>query len=64
MKKTKLNTPDKSENILNEVAFEERIRRRAHKIYEASGGSAGCELNHWLQAERELKTQENPPLEI
>ena len=64
MKKTKRNTPDSLGNIPKMVASEERIRQRAHEIYEANGGAAGCELNHWLQAERELKVQENPPLEI
>lgn len=46
------------------TASEERIRQRAHEIYEAGGGVAGCELEHWLQAERELKAQKNPRLEI
>lgn len=31
------------------------IRRRAYELYEARGRQAGCELNDWLQAEREVK---------
>lgn len=64
MKKAKRNTPDTSGNIPNEVTFEEHIRQRAHEIYEASSGVFGNELDHWLQAERELKDQENPPSKI
>jgi hypothetical protein len=64
MKKTKRNTPDGLGNIPKMVASEERIRQRAHEIYEASGGVVGNELDHWLQAERELKAQKNPRLEI
>jgi len=31
------------------------IAKRAHKIYLARGGAHGCDLDDWLQAERELK---------
>jgi hypothetical protein len=31
------------------------VARRAHEIYMARGGSHGCDLDDWLQAERELK---------
>jgi Protein of unknown function (DUF2934) len=64
MKKTKRNTPDNLGNIPKVVASEERIRQRAQEIYEASCGVVGNELDHWLQAERELKAQKNPRLEI
>lgn len=61
MKKTKHNIPADSTSIPNAVADEERIRQRAHEIYLASGGAAGNELDHWLQAESELKARKNPP---
>jgi hypothetical protein len=31
------------------------IARRAYEIYLARGGSHGCDLDDWLQAEQELK---------
>ena len=31
------------------------IAKRAHEIYLARGGAPGCDLDDWLQAERELK---------
>ena len=33
----------------------DEIAKRAHKIYLARGGTDGCDLDDWLQAERELK---------
>ena len=36
------------------LAAEERIRQRAHEIWEARGGAPGSELDDWLQAEREI----------
>jgi hypothetical protein len=35
------------------------IARRAYEIYLARGGSHGCDLEDWLQAERELKARTN-----
>ena len=34
---------------------DEEIRRRAYEIYLERGEQPGCELDDWLQAERELK---------
>jgi hypothetical protein len=34
---------------------EEEIRRRAFEIYLERGEQPGCDLNDWLQAERELQ---------
>ena len=33
---------------------EEEIRNRAYEIYLQRGAQPGCELEDWLQAEREL----------
>lgn len=38
------------------------IARRAHEIYRARGGAPGCDLDDWLQAERELKAEAGQPL--
>lgn len=43
---------------------QERIRQRAHEIYQARGGTTGRELDDWLQAEREIKSGTIPSLEI
>jgi hypothetical protein len=37
---------------------EERIRRRAFEIYLERGGEPGHDLEDWLQAERELTTDQ------
>ena len=34
--------------------LEERIRLRAHELYEARGGEDGHELEDWLRAEDEV----------
>ncbi len=36
---------------------EEEIRQRAYEIYLARGGAPGHEVEDWLQAERELRSQ-------
>jgi hypothetical protein len=36
---------------------EEKIRNRAHEIYQRRGEEPGRDLDDWLQAERELKEQ-------
>jgi hypothetical protein len=35
--------------------LETRIRQRAFEIYEASGREEGHDLDHWLQAEVEIR---------
>jgi len=35
----------------------EQIRRRAQEIFEARGSAPGSELDDWLQAETELKSE-------
>jgi len=37
----------------------EEIRQRAFEIYMERGGIHGCELEDWLQAERELRERYN-----
>jgi len=34
---------------------EDIVRQRAYEIYEQQGREDGCALDHWLQAEHELK---------
>jgi hypothetical protein len=40
---------------------QDRIRQRAYELWEASGCPQGCEVEHWLQAERELSALEVEP---
>jgi hypothetical protein len=37
--------------------YHEMIARRAHTIWETRGCPDGCEMEHWLQAERELAAE-------
>lgn len=46
--------PMKEEGSKNAPTLEE-IRQRAFEIYIARGGTHGCDLDDWLQAERELQ---------
>lgn len=41
---------------------DERIRKRAHEIWEQEGRPDGKEQDHWERAERELSGSELPPL--
>lgn len=36
---------------------QERIRQRAHEIWESEGRPEGRDANHWAQAEQELRDQ-------
>ena len=36
---------------------EDQIRHRAYELFERNGYNSGCELENWLQAERELQEQ-------
>lgn len=38
------------------------IAKRAHEIFVARGGAPGCDLDDWLQAERELKARNSEAL--
>ena len=40
------------------LTVEERIRRRAYDLYILRGNQSGSELNDWLQAEEEIRAQE------
>ena len=37
---------------------EERVRERAHAIWEAAGRPEGKDQEHWLQAEAEIAAEE------
>lgn len=39
-----------------------RIAERAYELFEARGGADGCDLDDWLQAEREILAAEQPGL--
>lgn len=45
---------DAQEIARSHIELEERIRRRAHEIYEQRGGQPGSDLDDWLQAEKEI----------
>jgi hypothetical protein len=49
------------ETTLTEIgnpASQEEIRRRAYEIYLERGEQPGCDLDDWIQAERELQRGE------
>lgn len=48
----------KGKSVKNAPAPEE-IRRRAFEIHIEHGGIHGCDLDDWLQAERELRQEDN-----
>jgi hypothetical protein len=48
----------KEERSVVNPAREEKIKRRAYEIYLERGEEPGRDLEDWLQAERELASQE------
>jgi len=41
--------------LIETLALEERIRRRAYELYIERGNESGSELDDWLQAEEEIR---------
>jgi HSP20 family molecular chaperone IbpA len=53
----------KKDSILDELEkVRDRITKRAYEIFERCGREPGHDLDHWLQAERELVW--TPPMEV
>ena len=50
---------DRSIAVTPDSTREHEIRRRAHEIYVERGREAGCDVEDWLQAERELTTDKS-----
>ena len=46
---------------MNGPAHEEAIRERAYHIWETHGRISGKDLDHWLQAEREMTKLKTEP---
>ena len=46
---------------LAEAARQQRVRERAHAIWEREGRPRGQELRHWAEAEAELRAEERNP---
>jgi hypothetical protein len=46
---------DISEQVIKDGPTPEEIRQRAFEIHIERGGIYGCDLDDWLQAERELQ---------
>ena len=51
----KSTNPDPVEKPAPNQPTQAEIAKRAHEIYVARGGAHGCDLDDWLQAERELQ---------
>lgn len=47
--------PNVTEERGNKVPSPTEIRRRAFEIHIETGGIHGCDLDDWMQAERELR---------
>lgn len=47
-------TPGEAIIAPDQLSVEERIRRRAHAIYQQRDPSQGSDIDDWLQAEREI----------
>ena len=52
--RTRRPSSKKPNGAANGVSGEE-VARRAYEIYESRGRNHGMDLDHWLEAERELK---------
>lgn len=50
---------DTKEKSIKNAPTPEEIRRRAFEIHIERGGIHGCDLDDWLQAERELRHEYN-----
>lgn len=46
-----------------ELPTEERIRQRAYELYIQRGSAGGSETDDWLQAEEEIRAQQDRAIE-
>jgi hypothetical protein len=46
------------QSLIESLPLEEQIRRRAHEIWLENGSPAGTDLIDWLEAEREIVSEE------
>ena len=53
--------PDLAEEATKQEPTPEEIRKRAFEIHIERGGIHGCDLDDWLQAERELRSKSKNP---
>ena len=44
----------------NDQQILEHIRKRANELWEAHGWPQGCDQQHWLEADREIRSQTRP----
>ena len=44
----------------NEQQVLEHIRKRAYELWEAHGCPDGCDRQHWLEAEQQIRAQIKP----
>jgi hypothetical protein len=51
------NIDDDTTTADNNPVTDEEVRRRAYEIYLERCGQPGCDLDDWLQAERELQSE-------
>ena len=49
---------DTAEQVIKDEPTPEEIRQRAFEIHIERGGIYGCDLDDWLQAERELQQKQ------
>ena len=61
-KVTTLPAPPATEKAVRTASrpTDQQIATRAHQIFLERGGTPGCDLDDWLQAERELTTAAKP----
>jgi DUF2934 family protein len=52
------NTSAPAEPIFDAAGLENKIRERAHQLYEARGREPGKEQQDWIQAEHEILNQQ------
>jgi hypothetical protein len=49
-------------NNISELPLEERVQMRAYELYVLRGNESGSELDDWLQAEDEVRAEEEQRL--
>jgi hypothetical protein len=42
-------------------SVEEAVKRRAYELHLEGGGAHGCDVDDWLQAEREIQARHQSP---
>jgi hypothetical protein len=60
-KPKRVSTENTGSNGTNDDISPAEVERRAYELYQARGGQHGADFDDWLEAEKQIKQNQQPP---